>query len=76
MCGPKFCSMKISQEVRAFALAKAAAERPGDASQADLASGASAGNSSVSEVEAEAGMAEMSKRFEEAGGELYVPAAT
>jgi hypothetical protein len=28
----------------------------------------------LGEAEAEAGMAEMSKRFEEAGGELYLPA--
>ncbi len=45
MCGPKFCSMKITQEVRDFAKAQ----------------------------EAEQGMAEMSKRFHEEGGELYVP---
>jgi hypothetical protein len=35
--------------------------------EADLSAEASAN--------AEAGMAQMSKRFEEAGGELYVPAA-
>jgi phosphomethylpyrimidine synthase len=56
MCGPKFCSMKITQEVRDFA--KAQAEKP-----------------SLSEAEAEAGMAEMSKRFHDEGGEIYVPAA-
>jgi phosphomethylpyrimidine synthase len=71
MCGPKFCSMKITQEVRDFAAsqaAKAAAERPGDVSQADLASEASG------EISPEEGMAAMSKRFHEEGGELYVPA--
>jgi phosphomethylpyrimidine synthase len=72
MCGPKFCSMKITQEVRAFARAKAAAEHPGDVSQADLASEATAGNSPE---ELEEGMAAMSKRFQEEGGELYLPAA-
>jgi phosphomethylpyrimidine synthase len=54
MCGPKFCSMKITQEVREFARLqeqKAASE------------------------DADAGMLEMSKRFHEEGGELYVPAA-
>ena len=56
MCGPKFCSMKITQEVREFA--KAQAEK-----------------ASVSEAEAEAGMAEMSKRFHDEGGEIYLPAA-
>jgi phosphomethylpyrimidine synthase len=75
MCGPKFCSMKITQEVRAFAQAKAAAERPGDISQADLASEASGESSPLSSDQAEAGMAQMSKRFHDEGGELYVPAA-
>jgi len=56
MCGPKFCSMKISQEVRDFAKAQEA--KP-----------------AVSEAEAEVGMAEMSQRFHDQGGELYVPAA-
>ena len=56
MCGPKFCSMKITQEVRDFA--KAQAEKV-----------------AVSEAEAEAGMAEMSKRFHDEGGEIYLPAA-
>jgi phosphomethylpyrimidine synthase len=58
MCGPKFCSMKITQEVRDFAAkqnAKAAEER-------------------LSADEAEAGMAEMSKRFHDKGGEIYLPA--
>jgi len=45
MCGPKFCSMKITQEVRDYAKAK---------------------------EEAEAGMAEMSKKFREGGGEIDV----
>jgi len=42
MCGPKFCSMKLTQEVR------------------DLA---------------QKGMDEMSDKFREAGGEIYLPAA-
>jgi phosphomethylpyrimidine synthase len=71
MCGPKFCSMKITQEVREFAAsqaAKSAQDHPGGGSEANLASEASAG------ISPEAGMAEMSKRFHEEGGELYVPA--
>jgi phosphomethylpyrimidine synthase len=55
MCGPKFCSMKITQEVRDFA-AKQNAEV----------------GSFVAAEEAEAGMAEMSERFREEGGNLYV----
>ncbi len=45
MCGPKFCSMKITQEIR-------------DAARA--------------EQDRDAGMAEMSKRFKESGGEIDV----
>ncbi len=41
MCGPKFCSMQISREVRDFA---------------------------------RSGMDEMSRKFKETGGEVYVPA--
>jgi phosphomethylpyrimidine synthase len=57
MCGPKFCSMKITQEVRDFAAKQ----------EAGLL------NASVSDADAEQGMAQMSKRFEEAGGEIYLP---
>ena len=55
MCGPKFCSMKITQEVRDFAAKQNAT--------ADTF------------LEAEEGMAEMSERFREQGGEIYLPAA-
>jgi phosphomethylpyrimidine synthase len=73
MCGPKFCSMKITQEVREFARLNLSPSGEGQ-----LASGERGGDeplapSSTAE-EAEAGMAEMSKRFHEEGGELYVPA--
>jgi len=46
MCGPKFCSMKITQDVRDYAAKKEEAER---------------------------GMAEMSAKFRDAGGEIEVP---
>ncbi|MFO1018341.1 MAG: phosphomethylpyrimidine synthase ThiC [Hyphomonadaceae bacterium] len=45
MCGPKFCSMKITQDVRDYAKAKEAQE---------------------------AGMQEMSAKFRDGGGEMYV----
>jgi phosphomethylpyrimidine synthase len=54
MCGPKFCSMKITQEVRDFARLQ---------------------EQKVASADADEGMAEMSKRFHDEGGELYVPAA-
>jgi phosphomethylpyrimidine synthase len=59
MCGPKFCSMKISQEVREFA-AKQNARTEAEA---------------LSPAEAEAGMAAMSERYHEGGRELYIGAA-
>jgi len=81
MCGPKFCSMKITQEVRDFAAKQdqgadwflAANPTPhggadkspqtiGEGIDADLAA-------------AEAGMAEMSEKFREKGGEIYLPVA-
>ena len=58
MCGPKFCSMKITQEVRDFAAKQNAPVE-----------------TFVAAEEAEAGMAAMSERFKEKGGEVYLPAA-
>jgi phosphomethylpyrimidine synthase len=50
MCGPKFCSMEITQQVRDYA---AKLNAPIEAAKAE-------------------GMAEMSERFKEMGGEVYV----
>jgi len=61
MCGPKFCSMKITQEVRDFAAKQNA---PADTFLA----------ATPATVDAEAGMAEMSKVFRETGSELYMGA--
>jgi phosphomethylpyrimidine synthase len=67
MCGPKFCSMKISQEVREFArLQNQDAEGFIAAAEADLSAEALA--------KAEEGMAEMSKVYDETGRELYMGA--
>ncbi len=74
MCGPKFCSMKITQEVRDFAAKQnspadsflAADVDLGDADRAIFAKGAHA--------DAEKGMADMSERFRAKGGEIYLPA--
>jgi phosphomethylpyrimidine synthase len=80
MCGPKFCSMKITQEVREFArLQEQSRAMPSPlplAGEGDspAASGERAVESSLDAAIAEAGMAEMSKRFHEEGGELYVRA--
>ena len=82
MCGPKFCSMKISREVREFAAKKEAGllnstpARPelveGRASPLPKAGETDAGP--ISPEEAEAGMAEMSTRYREGGNELYIGA--
>jgi phosphomethylpyrimidine synthase len=65
MCGPKFCSMKISQEVREFAASRAAnSDLLGVGHDLEL------GN--LSAEEAEAGMAEMSKVYDQTGRELYM----
>jgi phosphomethylpyrimidine synthase len=70
MCGPKFCSMKITAEVREFA---AKQNQPADAF---LASGEPTGaeTAAASRAAAIKGMAEMSERFREKGGEVYLPA--
>jgi phosphomethylpyrimidine synthase len=61
MCGPKFCSMKITQDVRDYA--------------ATLNDPAGAGASALVEASAaQAGMAEMSQKFRDMGGEVYVEA--
>lgn len=58
MCGPKFCSMKISQEVRDYA---AAQEDNGEEDSATAATRA----------EIEAGMAKMSEEYNNSGRKLY-----
>ena len=57
MCGPKFCSMKITQDVRDYAAGLSDNERADLERQAD---------------EVRAGMAEMSEKYAEMGRQLYV----
>ena len=63
MCGPKFCSMKITAEVREFA-----------AKQNAGADTFIAANPQLAEDQAEAGMREMSNVYNEGGRELYIGA--
>ena len=63
MCGPKFCSMKITQDLRAEVLAM---EEAGEVVGAAPA---------MSKAEAEAGMRAKSQEFLAEGGKLYVDAA-
>jgi phosphomethylpyrimidine synthase len=79
MCGPKFCSMKITQEVREFA-AKQNQQADGFIAseptpvRPELVEGRGSTGSPRTEEEAEKGMAEMSDKFREIGSELYVGA--
>jgi len=72
MCGPKFCSMKITQEVRDFA--RSNPPRDGEGDQPQAGGGGPAIEPLIVAKEAEQGMAEMSERFREKGGEIYLPA--
>ena len=91
MCGPKFCSMKISQEVREFARLQnqpaegfiAATNPSPPAGEGQLAAGkqgeglprrGAENAEGMTEEEAEAGMAQMSKVYDETGRELYMGA--
>ncbi|RYD54109.1 MAG: phosphomethylpyrimidine synthase ThiC [Sphingomonadales bacterium] len=69
MCGPKFCSMQISQEVRDFA------SKQNQGVEGFIATGPTgAETAAASKAAALAGMEEMSKRFKETGSELYMGA--
>jgi phosphomethylpyrimidine synthase len=64
MCGPKFCSMEITQQVRDYA---ATLNDPAGAGASEKGAPAS-----VSKEEIEKGMADMSAKFRALGGEVYV----
>jgi len=81
MCGPKFWSMKITQEVREFAAKQNAladtflAANPPRNGEGDRSAEPNGGGVGTDLAAAEAGMAEMSEKFREKGGEIYRPAA-
>ena len=70
MCGPKFCSMKITQDVRDYAAT------PNDRQQgmARQEAGSAAGATGT-QKDIDAGMASMSKKFIDMGAEVYVDQA-
>ncbi|RIK97041.1 MAG: phosphomethylpyrimidine synthase [Proteobacteria bacterium] len=79
MCGPKFCSMKITQDVRDYAATLGPNEKAAlglDAAQVGMArqEAGSANGATGTKANIEAGMAEMSKKFLDMGGEVYVEA--
>ncbi|MBA4763584.1 MAG: phosphomethylpyrimidine synthase ThiC [Sphingomonas sp.] len=69
MCGPKFCSMQISQEVRDFA------SKQNQGVEGFIATGPTgAETAAASKAAALKGMEEMSRVYEEMGRELYLGA--
>jgi phosphomethylpyrimidine synthase len=69
MCGPKFCSMQISQEVRDFAA------KQNQGVEGFIATGPTgAETAAASKAAALKGMEEMSAKFRETGSELYMGA--
>ncbi len=83
MCGPKFCSMKITQDVRDYAASLEAVEvklvgMDGQQERvvAEVESGmAHKGPETFKPVDVESGMAQMAETFKEKGSELYHQAA-
>jgi len=68
MCGPKFCSMKISQEVRDFA------SKQNQSAEGFIASEKlGAETAAASKASAEKGMREMAKIYKDKGDRLYLP---
>ncbi len=68
MCGPKFCSMKISQEVRDFA------SKQNQSAEGFIASEKlGADTAAASKAAAEEGMREMAKVYKDKGERLYLP---
>jgi len=80
MCGPKFCSMKITQEVRDFAAKQESgllnSSLPQNGGEGDRSAQPNGGGASnlAEETDSEAGMAEMSQRYRDGGNELYIGA--
>ena len=84
MCGPKFCSMEITREVRDYAArlneAPASGLAPEREAQRDVEIAEettvvdpdSDPEASLSDADRKAGMDEMSRKFREMGGEVYV----
>ncbi len=79
MCGPKFCSMKITGDVREYAAGltdnEKAALYPDAAKQGmERQEAGSAAGATGTQKEIDAGMASMSKKFLDMGAEVYVEA--
>lgn len=84
MCGPKFCSMKITQDVRDYAAKLEAVEIKlvgMDGQQERIVAEVESGmarkeTETFKQADVESGMARMAETFKETGGEIYHQAAT
>ena len=78
MCGPKFCSMKITQDVRDYAATLNDPTAVGMSVSGVIEDGLPADPSAVASAKAEAvakaGMAQMSAKFKEMGSNVYLDA--
>jgi phosphomethylpyrimidine synthase len=77
MCGPKFCSMKITADVREYAAGLSDNEKAAlypEARSNGSPHPEEGARAPVSKDEAEAGMRQMSEKFREMGSEVYVEA--
>jgi phosphomethylpyrimidine synthase len=70
MCGPKFCSMKITQDVRDYAARLNEKNAPGVSAPG---SETAPGSGALTPSEIEKGMEEMAKKFRDGGDRIYVP---
>jgi phosphomethylpyrimidine synthase len=73
MCGPKFCSMKITQDVRDYA-ATLNARDVELAQETTVVDPGSDPTGLTPSLDREAGMAQMSEKFRAMGGQVYVDA--
>jgi phosphomethylpyrimidine synthase len=71
MCGPKFCSMKITADVRDYAAGLSDNEK---AALYPEAAQQKANGAATEPSYRDKGMAEMSEKFKAMGGEVYVDA--
>jgi phosphomethylpyrimidine synthase len=74
MCGPKFCSMKITQDVRDYAATLNDPASVGALTPHPEEARSAVSKDAVSKDEAEQGMKEMSQKFIDMGAQVYVEA--
>ena len=74
MCGPKFCSMKITQDVRDYAATLNDPAGVGTLTPHPEEARSAVSKDALSKDEAERGMADMSKKFIDMGAQVYVEA--